>query len=242
VVLLIDTYDTEAAAEKVVRLAPKLARDDIKIKGVRLDSGDLADHAFKVRRILDDGGLKETTIFASGSVDEYVLEKLMQRGAPIDGFGIGTYMDTSADAPYLDCAYKLVEYAGKARRKRSEGKVLWPGRKQVFRSYDEDGRMGGDLLSLEGDQVEGEALIRPMMKDGRRLLAAEPLERSRQRVVGELKRLPETLKRLEQGPEYPVTVSEALKKLAHEVDTIQARSAAQHEQGIQSTTDQTGVC
>ena len=242
VVLLIDTYDTEAAAEKVVRLAPKLARDDIKIKGVRLDSGDLADHAFKVRRILDDGGLKETTIFASGSVDEYVLEKLMQRGAPIDGFGIGTYMDTSADAPYLDCAYKLVEYAGKARRKRSEGKVLWPGRKQVFRSYDEDGRMGGDLLSLEGDQVEGEALIRPMMKDGRRLLAAEPLERSRQRVLGELKRLPETLKRLEQGPEYPVTVSEALKKLAHEVDTIQARSAAQHEQGIQSTTDQTGVC
>jgi nicotinate phosphoribosyltransferase len=124
VVLLIDTYDTEAAAEKVVRVAPKLMRDGIKIKGVRLDSGDLAEHAFKVRRILDDGGLQDVTIFASGSVDEYVLEKLMQKGAPIDGFGIGTHMDTSADAPYLDCAYKLVEYAGKARRKRSEGKVL----------------------------------------------------------------------------------------------------------------------
>ena len=185
---------------------------------------------------------RDVTIFASGSVDEYVLEKLMQRGAPIDGFGIGTHMDTSADAPYLDCAYKLVEYAGKARRKRSEGKVLWPGRKQVFRCYDDHGRMLNDLLSLEGDQVEGEALIRPMMKAGRRLSAAEPLERSRQRALGEIKRLPDTLKRLEQGTEYPVTVSAALKKLAHEVDTIQERSAAQHEQRIQSTTDQAGVC
>ncbi|MGZ8465883.1 MAG: nicotinate phosphoribosyltransferase, partial [Candidatus Binatia bacterium] len=100
VILLIDTYDTEAAAEKVVRLAPKLARDGIKIKGVRLDSGDLADHAFKVRRILDDGGLREATIFASGSVDEYVLARLRERDAPIDGYGIGTHMDTSADAPY----------------------------------------------------------------------------------------------------------------------------------------------
>ena len=175
---------------------------------------------------------RDVTIFASGSVDEYVLEKLTQRGAPIDGFGVGTHMDTSADAPYLDCAYKLVEYAGKARRKRSEGKVLWPGRKQVFRCYDDHGRMRGDLVSVEGDQVEGEALIRPMMKAGRRLSTAEPLERSRQRALGELKRLPETLKRLEQGTEYPVIVSEALKKLAHEVDSFQARSAAQHEQRI----------
>jgi len=141
VILLIDTYDTEAAAEKVVQVAPKLERDGIKIKGVRLDSGDLADHAFKVRRILDKGGLAHATIFASGSLDEYVLERLARKQAPIDGFGIGTHLDTSADAPYLDCAYKLVEYAGKARRKRSEGKVLWPGRKQVYRSYDEEGRM-----------------------------------------------------------------------------------------------------
>jgi nicotinate phosphoribosyltransferase len=230
VVLLIDTYDTEAAAEKVVQLAPRLLRDGIKIKGVRLDSGDLADHAFKVRRILDDGGLQGVTIFASGSVDEYVLEKLIYQGAPIDGFGIGTHMDTSADAPYLDCAYKLVEYAGKARRKRSEGKVLWPGRKQVFRCYDDHGRMRGDLLSLEGDQVEGEALIRPMMKAGRRLSAAEPLERSRQRARGELKRLPEALKCLERGPEYQVSVSERLKNLAREVDAIQLQSTTPDRQ------------
>lgn len=224
VILLIDTYDTEAAAEKVVRLAPKLMKDGIKIKGVRLDSGDLADHAFKVRRILDGGGLQDTTIFASGSVDEYLLERLMKQNAPIDGFGIGTHMDTSADAPYLDCAYKLVEYAGKARRKRSEGKVLWPGRKQVFRRYDEAGRIHSDILSLEGDQQEGEPLILPVMKGGRRLTPPEPLQRSRERALAELERLPEPLKSLEAAPIYPVTVAQALKNLASEVDALQAHA------------------
>jgi nicotinate phosphoribosyltransferase len=224
VILLIDTYDTEAAAEKVVRLAPKLMKDGIKIKGVRLDSGDLADHAFKVRRILDGGGLQDTTIFASGSVDEYVLERLMKQNAPIDGFGIGTHMDTSADAPYLDCAYKLVEYAGKARRKRSEGKVLWPGRKQVFRRYDEAGRIHNDILSLEGDQQEGEPLILPVMEGGRRLTPPEPLQRSRERALAELERLPEPLKGLEAAPIYPVTVAQALKNLASEVDALQAHA------------------
>jgi nicotinate phosphoribosyltransferase len=227
VILLIDTYDTEAAAEKVVRLAPKLARDGIQIKGVRLDSGDLTDHAFKVRKILDDGGLQHVTIFASGSVDEYVLERLMQKRAPIDGFGIGTHMDTSADAPYLDCAYKLVEYAGKARRKRSEGKVLWPGRKQVFRRYDDHGRMCADILSLEGDCVEGETLIQPAMKQGRRLAPPVPLAQSRQRALGELESLPEALRSLARGPEYSVTVSDALRRLAQEVDAMQAQSPTQ---------------
>jgi nicotinate phosphoribosyltransferase len=224
VILLIDTYDTEAAAEKVVRLAPKLARDGIKIKGVRLDSGDLADHAFKVRRILDDGGLQEVTIFASGSVDEYMIEKLMRQNAPIDGFGIGTHMDTSADAPYLDCAYKLVEYGGQARRKRSEGKVLWPGRKQVFRRYDDDGQMRDDILSLDGDQVDGDALIQPVMIAGRRCSPPAPLAQSRQRALRELRLLPEALKSLERAPDFPVAVSEALQKLARDVDALQTRS------------------
>lgn len=223
VILLIDTYDTEAAAEKVVALAPQLARDGIKIKGVRLDSGDLADHAFKVRRILDDGGLTDTTIFASGSVDEYVLARLIKQNAPIDGYGIGTHMDTSADAPYLDCAYKLVEYAGKARRKRSEGKVLWPGRKQVFRSYDGEGRMAGDMLTLEGDRLDGEALIQPVMLGGRRVAPPVPLIESRAHAARELKHLPEPLRQLERGPDYPVQVSQAVRQLAQEVDARQSR-------------------
>ena len=221
VILLIDTYDTEAAAEKVVALAPKLARDGIKIKGVRLDSGDLADHAFKVRRILDDGGLKDATIFASGSVDEYVLARLVKQNAPIDGYGIGTHMDTSADAPYLDCAYKLVEYAGSARRKRSEGKVLWPGRKQVFRSYGSGGRMAGDVLTLEGDRIDGEALIQPVMLGGRRIAPPVPLNGSRARALRELDRLPDALRGLERGAEYPVRISQAIEQLAREVDSKQ---------------------
>jgi nicotinate phosphoribosyltransferase len=224
VILLIDTYDTEAAAEKVVQLAPKLESDGIKIKGIRLDSGDLAAHAFKVRRILDDGGLGHVTIFASGSVDEYVLERLLQKKAPIDGFGIGTHMDTSADAPYLDCAYKLVEYAGKARRKRSEGKVLWPGRKQVYRSYDDMGFMVGDVLSLEDDKLPGEALIRPVMKGGRRLSASVSLMHLRDQTLNQLKRLPESLKGFDPAPSYLVTVSEAIRNLAREVDAAQLQA------------------
>lgn len=201
VILLIATYDTEAAAEKVVRLAPKLARDGIKFKGVRLDSGDLADHAFKVRRILDDGGLKETTIFASGSVDEYVIERLMQQNAPINGFGVGTHMDTSADAPYLDCAYKLVEY--------------------------DTGCMRGDILSLDGEHVDGEFLIHPVMKDGRRSRSPVSLGESRERTLRGFQSLPEALKKLTPAPEYPVTISQAVKKLAREVDVIQLCSEEQ---------------
>ena len=224
VVLLIDTYDTEAAARKVVELAPRLQRDGITIKGVRLDSGDLADHAFKVRRILDDGGLQHATIFASGSIDEDVLADLLRKQAPIDGFGIGTRMDTSADAPYLDCAYKLVEYAGKARRKLSEGKVLWPGRKQVFRYYDRDDRMVEDLLGLDEDRIAAEPLIVAVMRQGCRVAAAVPLEQSRERSLNQLQRLPEQLKTLRPAAAYPVTVADSVKQLAHDVDMRQTQA------------------
>ncbi|MCI0667075.1 MAG: nicotinate phosphoribosyltransferase, partial [Methylococcaceae bacterium] len=121
VVLLIDTYDTEAGASKVAELAPKLKRVGAKIKAVRLDSGDLAALSKRVREILDRAGLSETRIFASGDLDEFALHQLLKAGSPIDGFGVGTKMITSADHPYLNCAYKLQEYAGKPRRKYSPG-------------------------------------------------------------------------------------------------------------------------
>ncbi len=228
VILLIDTYDTEAAAEKVVQLAPKLERDGIKVRGVRLDSGDLADHAFRVRRILDAAGLQYVTIFASGSVDEYVIKRLAEKHAPIDGFGIGTHMDTSADAPYLDCAYKLVEYAGKARRKRSEGKVLWPGRKQVFRSYDEQGHICGDVLGLASDRLAGEPLIQPVMKQGRRMGATASLRETREKTLEQLKRLPNGLKDIEPAPPYPVTVADSLREMARALDRQEARRTSEH--------------
>ncbi len=219
VVLLIDTYDTEAAARKVVALAPRLKKEGITIKSVRLDSGDLADHARKVRRILDEGGLKEVRIFASGSLDEYVLRDLIATNAPIDGFGIGSRLDTSSDVPYLDCAYKLQEYAGRARRKRSEGKATWPGRKQVYRYYGPDGRMAYDVVTLEEDtQENGKALVQPFMKAGRRLAPPEPLSDLRKRVAEELARLPEHLQKLQEEPPYPVKISKTLLDLAQAVD------------------------
>jgi len=218
VVLLIDTYDTEAGARKVVELAPRLRERGIRVKGVRLDSGDLADHAFKVRRILDEGGCTDVTIFASSSLDEYVLADLSARGAPIDGFGIGTRLDTSKDAPSLDCAYKLIEYAGIPRRKRSEGKATWPGRKQVYRRYGTDGKLLEDILTLDGDRAGGEPLLRPVMQGGRRIDSPESLATIRKRVADGLARLPEALRALKPVTAYPVRISPALQALTREVD------------------------
>jgi nicotinate phosphoribosyltransferase len=218
VVLLLDTYDTEAAAEKAVLLAPRLRAEGIRIEGVRLDSGDLADHAHKVRRILDAGGLHDVTIFVTGSLDEYRVRDLISAGAPIDGFGIGSRLDTSADAPYLDCAYKLQEYAGLARRKRSEGKATWPGRKQVYRRYGADGRMREDVLTLADDPQEGDPLIRPVMRGGRRIVPMPTLAASRARAAADLARLPDALRALEGGARHPVHVAPALVELARRVD------------------------
>lgn len=216
VVLLIDTWDTEAAAHKVVALAPRLAESGIRIRGVRIDSGNLAEHARRVRAILDAGGLKDTIVFVSGDLDEYVLRELVGAGTPVDGFGVGTRVDTSSDQPYLDCAYKLQEYAGIPRRKRSEGKATWPGRKQVYRRYDADGRMAGDVVTLETDPQRGEPLLEPVMRGGRRLPTPD-LAASRAHAAAQLARLPEPLRRLD-AHDYPVEIARSVRMLADEAD------------------------
>jgi nicotinate phosphoribosyltransferase len=210
VVLLIDTYDTEAGARKVVQLAPKLKADGIAIRGVRIDSGDLASMSKKVRGILDAGGLKDTIILVSGGINEDVLQTMMAAKTP--------NLDASIDAPSLDCAYKLQDYAGKPRRKLSEGKVTWPGRKQVWRSYGADKRMRGDILSLENDSQAGETLIAPVMRGGKRLAPAPALAQIREHAARELGKLPEPLRKLEAGIEYPVEISKALRALAAQMD------------------------
>ena len=217
VVLLIDTWDTEAAAHKVAALAPRLTRAGIRIKGVRIDSGNLAEHARQVRRILDAGGLDQVIIFASGDLDEYALRDMLAAGAPVDGFGVGTHMDTSSDLPYLDCAYKLQEYAGRARRKRSEGKATWPGRKQVYRHLDADGRIARDVVTLESDEQPGEPLLMPVMRGGCRLADAPALPDVRRHAAENLARLPEPLRHLE-AFEYRVEIAPALHELAAQVD------------------------
>src|SRR5262245_19320110 len=223
VVLLIDTYDTEAGARKVVELAPKLKADGILIRGVRIDSGDLSAMAKKVRGILDAGGLKEVIILVSGGINEDVLLKMAAAKAPIDGFGIGVNLDASIDAPSLDCAYKLQDYAGRPRRKLSEGKQTWPGRKQVWRAYDAQERMRGDVLSAESDKHDGETLVVPVMRGGKRVAPVPTLAQIRERAKRDLARLPEPLRQLEPGVVYPVEISAKLKALAAEMDAKAAR-------------------
>ena len=216
--LLIDTYDSEAAAHKIVALAPGLKAEGITIRGVRLDSGDLIGLARSVRGILDRGGLGEVTIFASGGLDEDLLLAFTRAGAPIDGIGIGTSLTTSSDVPAIDCVYKLQEYGGLPRRKRSENKATWPGRKQVWRRRDAEGRMAGDVLSLEESEASGEPLIEPVMKGGRRLQPAPSLDAVRRHAKRQLEGLPDGLRRLDPGASYPVVVAEDLVALAEAVD------------------------
>ena len=217
-VLLLDTYDTETVARKVVKLAPRLKEAGITVHGVRLDSGDLIALSKNVRRILDEGNLRNVTIFASGGLDEDELVRMLGANAPIDGFGIGTSLTTSSAAPALDCAYKLQEYAGIARRKRSVGKATWPGRKQVWRSFGDDGRMTGDVLALQDDRRAGESLLLPFMRRGRRLAAPPALADIRKRAAQGLAQLPEPLRHLSDGTTLPVTVAPGLIALAEEVD------------------------
>jgi len=213
VVLLIDTYDTERAAEKVVALAPELAAENIPIKAVRLDSGDLAEHARRVRAILDRGGLTETRILASGGLDETSIAEILDSGAPVDGFGVGSKVDTSADIPFLDSAYKLHAYAGRPRFKRSEGKQDVPGAKQVVRHMQDAGEMAYDVLTLEDEAARGEPLLQPMMRGGRRLAQPETLEAVRKRAAASLAALPEEVKRLPDPATYPVRISDRLNAL-----------------------------
>jgi nicotinate phosphoribosyltransferase len=219
--LLIDTYDTVAAARKVAALAPELAREGIALRGVRLDSGDLDALARAVRDVLDRAGLPEATIFASGNLDEHRVRDLVAAAAPIDAFGVGTSVVTSADAPSLDAVYKLQEYAGRPRRKRSAGKATWPGRKQVYRHYGADGRFARDVVTEEQDVQPGEALIEQVMGGGRRLRALPVLEASRARARAQLERLPESLRALEDATEpYAVEIAPSLQALAAAVDAV----------------------
>jgi nicotinate phosphoribosyltransferase len=217
--LLVDTYDTEAAVARIVELAPQLARDGIAIGGVRLDSGDLAVHAKAVRALLDQGGLASTTIFASGNLDETRIAALLAAGAPIDGFGVGTALTTSSDAPALDAVYKLQSYAGQPRRKRSEGKATWPGIKQVCRFAGGDGRLLLDRLQLADEPCAGQALLQPVMRRGRRIVASPSLVEARSYCAAQLASLPQALRGLDAPPQpYRVEVSQALQALTRRFD------------------------
>jgi nicotinate phosphoribosyltransferase len=219
-VLLLDTYDTEAAAHKAVTLAHSLAGEGIRLDGVRLDSGDLDALSRRVRYILDEGGLTGTRIVASGGLDEDAVADLVDGDAPINSFGIGTSLTTSSDAPALDCAYKLVEYAGLPRRKRSIGKATWPGRKQIFRRYGVDSLIEADLLSTVGCDEECRALLIPVMRAGQRVCRLPDLDTIRTYAAEELASLPEPQYHLAPFDPFEVEIDPCLDRLAEEADRL----------------------
>ncbi|MGQ9670075.1 MAG: nicotinate phosphoribosyltransferase [Desulfosoma sp.] len=217
-VLLLDTYDTLSAAEKAVVIARELQAQGKKLRGVRLDSGDLTRLSFQVREFFCRHGFSDVAIMASGNLDEYRVEELLQSGAHIDVFGIGTRLGVSADAPYLDMAYKLVEYDGRPVLKLSPGKMTWVGEKQVFRSYDPSGFMEHDVLGLKQENHPGaEPLLVPVVVQGRRTVAEESLSEIRARFQADWERLPEDYKKLRPEKVYPVRISEPLQALQDRV-------------------------
>lgn len=218
---LVDTYDTEAAIPKVVAVAKRLAAEGIAVGGVRLDSGDLCAHAKAVRTLLDDAGHSGITIFASGNLDEHRIAWLLADGAPIDGFGVGTALDTSSDVPALDAVYKLQAYAGIPRRKRSEGKATWPGSKQVIRVVGDKGLMCRDIVQRDDEPIRGESLLRPVMVSGRRIRPSPSLESMRRLHALQMQALPAPQRELGPAAPYPVEISEGLRALARELDARQ---------------------
>ena len=191
-IFLIDTYDTLEGARTAVRVAQALKEKGFRLKGVRLDSGRIEGLAREVRRVLDEGGLPEVKIFMSGGLDEEKVRRIVASGTPVDAFGVGTKMGVSADAPYLDLAYKLTEYAGKPTLKLSEGKVTFPGKKQVFRERTES-EVAKDTLALREEGLPGEPLLSPVMQGGKALSSPESFAVLRERVKGELASLPEKI-------------------------------------------------
>ncbi len=214
--LLVDTYDTLAGVRDVVRLARELG-PAFQVRALRLDSGDLLELSRQARRILDEAGLQKVELFASGGLDEHAVDRLVRGGAPIAGFGVGTAMGVSDDAPTVDIAYKLVSYAGRGRMKLSPGKALLPGRKQIFR-VERDGRAERDVLAILGEEHPGRPLLSRVMAGGRRLFPRPELAELRARAREELARLPAPLLDLAPASRpYPVEVSAGLAELRDEL-------------------------
>lgn len=214
--LLIDTYDTLEGARKARKTIPRLNELGIRLKAVRLDSGDLLHLSKEVRRLLDEvpGPGRGVKIVASGNLDEWEIRRLIDGGAPIDSFGVGTRIDVSSDRPYLDCAYKLVDYGGRPRLKLSTGKHLLPGKKQIFRRRGPDGRIDHDVLAREGEVLDGEPLLKPVMRHGHRLHLPTDLQTLRQSALQQIHELPDRLKNIDGLEAEPLRISKALTDLA----------------------------
>jgi len=170
--------------------------------------------------MLDEAGLSGVEIFASGGLDEYKIAALRRADAPISGFGVGTAMGVSADAPSLEIAYKLTAYAGEGRMKLSTGKASFPGLKQIFRREGRDGQASGDTLGLHSESLDGRPLSECVMRDGKRVKAATDLNAVRAYAAEQIAALPDDIREIEPtGAPYPVEISAALAAYTEEVRT-----------------------
>jgi nicotinate phosphoribosyltransferase len=215
--LLIDTYDDIKGAEKAAIVAKELEKKGFKLRGVRLDSGDLLSLSKKVRALLDEKGLEHVKIFVSGDLDEYKIEELLEKGAKIDAFGVGTRMGTSYDKPSVDVVYKLCERTDETGKfvpviKLSKNKMTLPGRKQVFR-VEKDGVYVKDIIGLEEERIDGNPLLIKVMEKGKLVYELPSLKEIRERTLKNLSKLPDKYKKLRDAARYPVELSSRLKKL-----------------------------
>jgi nicotinate phosphoribosyltransferase len=220
ITLLIDTYDIARAAHRAAELDRTLREEGLSVKAVRIDSGDLAAESQRVRDILDAHACEHIRILVSGGLDEYVIAQLLEAQAPIDGYCLGTRLTASDDAPTLDCVYKLHQYADRPVRKRSQWKESWPGPRQVYRQYDEDGRIEIDVLGCADESIEGRSLLREVMIHGRRLCQSPTLDEVRAYCKDELATLPQPLLNLHKVGPSPVKVSARQRALAEAVDRV----------------------
>ena len=217
-ILLLDTYDTIEGAHNAVQVAREMEAEGHRLAGIRLDSGDYLDLSRRVRRILDEAGLDYVRIVASGGIDEYEIDRLVREGAPIDIFGVGTKVTTSADAPYTDMSYKLTCYDGRPVMKLSPEKVSPPGAKQVYRIRDGEGQFERDVVTLEDENLPGgETLLETVMEGGEKTRPAPSLAEMRERFEQDFASLDHHFKQLHNPPRYPVSFSPALTRLAGQV-------------------------
>ena len=221
VTLLVDTYGTLEGVRKAIEIGHELELQGHALRVVRLDSGDFLDLSKRSRALLDAAGLRDVQVFASGGLDEFEVDRLVRAGAPIDGFGVGTKVGISADAPWTDCAYKLVEYDGRPVVKLSAGKQSTPGAKQVFRISDSGSLYESDVIGLAAEHAPpgGKPLLREVMRDGKRLEPPSELDALRHRFRSGFARLPKKYNALRSPPRFPVTLSDKLDALTSKVVT-----------------------
>ena len=217
---LVDTYDTLDGVGSAIAVAIEMRRDGHALRAIRLDSGDLLQLSIEARALLDKAGLTDVQIFASGGLDEFAVDSLLKAGAPIDGFGVGTKVGVSADAPWADSVYKLVEYDGRPTLKLSSEKQTAPGPKQVFRYHDADGAYHHDIVGLVDQRPPGsggQPLLEKVMLDGKPTHRPPSIQQLKDRFAREFDRLPEAHKGLRSPAMYRVTTSPELEGLRRAV-------------------------